>query len=127
VIYWIGSLLVVSSQMARVPDEVGAAREALIGASRRIIAVSATIGAAVAIVFGLGAILAEPQVLARHWLHVKLLLVLFMLACHFRLYRRVAALQADPGSATRREFTMLHGIISLLLLLILALVFIQPF
>jgi hypothetical protein len=39
----------------------------------------------------------------------------------------VSALESEPGSSTRREFAILHGIVSVLLLLILALVFLQPF
>jgi len=113
--------------MARVADEVGAAREALIVAARRLLGVGATIGAAVTILFGIGAIMTEPIVLTEGWLHAKLLLVLIMLGCHFRLYRRVVALESAPGSATRREFSILHGVVSLLLLLILALVLIRPF
>ncbi|MGH7842214.1 MAG: CopD family protein [Candidatus Binataceae bacterium] len=127
VVFWIGSLLVVSSLMTRVPDEIGAAREALIVAARRLLGVGAMIGAAVTIVFGIGAIMAEPIVLTQGWLHAKLLLVLIMLGCHVRLYRRVTALENDPGSATRREFAILHGLVSALLLLILALVFLRPF
>jgi putative membrane protein len=113
--------------MALVPEEVGAAREALIVAAKRLLGVGATIGAAVTIIFGIGAIIVEPSVLAQHWLHAKLLLVLVMLGCHVRLHRRVAALASNPGSATRREFTILHGVVSTLLLLILALVFMRPF
>ena len=60
-------------------------------------------------------------------MHAKLALVLVLLFFHFRLYRRVVALENDPGSATRREFSMLHGIVSLLLLLILVLVLVKPF
>ena len=124
---WVGGLLVVSSLMAQTPDAVGAAREALIIAAKRLIAVSSNVGALVAIVFGVAAILAEPQVLTHGWLHAKLFFVFVMIACHVRLYRRIVALERDPGSATRREFTMLHGIVSAILLVILALVFLRPF
>ena len=34
---------------------------------------------------------------------------------------------SDPASATRREFSIIHGAISLILLLILFLVFMRPF
>ena len=126
-IFWVGSLLTVSSLMTPVPEEVGAAREALIVAARRLLGVGANIAAAFAIVFGIAAIVAEPQVLTHGWLHTKLVLVLIVIGCHVRLYRRVSALENEPSSSTRREFAMLHGIISLLTLMILALVFLQPF
>lgn len=113
--------------MRLVPDEVGAAREALIVAARRLFSLSANVGAAVALVFGIGAILAEPQVLKHGWLHVKLLFVVVMLGCHVWLYRRIVALENDPGSASRGAFAMIHGVVSAALLIILAMVFLQPF
>ena len=127
VVMWVGSLLVITGLMKLAADEVGAAREALIVAARRLIATSSNIGALAAIVFGVAAILAEPQVLAHGWLHIKLLFVFGMIACHVRLYRRIVALEGDPGAATRREFAILHGIMSALLLVILVMVLLQPF
>ena len=87
----------------------------------------ANIGAAVAIIFGIFAILADPGVLAHGWIHLKIVLVLVLLVFHLRLYRRIIALENEPGTATRREFTIIHGVVSALLLVILFLVFLQPF
>jgi putative membrane protein len=123
----VGSLLVISSIMTLVPEEVGSARETLIFAARRLLRVSSNIGAVVTIVFGVLIILQEPRVLGRGWLHVKLACVLVMLGCHLWLYRRLFALENEPSSSTRREFTIVHGIISAALLVILAMVFLQPF
>jgi protoporphyrinogen IX oxidase len=127
VILWMGSLLVISSLMALVPDEVGVAKERTIVLSRRLFHVSSNIGAAVAIIFGIFAILADPGVLTHGWIHLKILLVLVLLVFHLRLYRRIIALENEPGTATRREFTIIHGVVSALLLVILFLVFLQPF
>ncbi len=124
---WIGSLLVISSLMALVPDQVGAAREAMILAARRLFNVSANGGAIVAVLFGVFAILAHPAVMRHGWMHVKLALVVVMLICHVMLYRRITALADDPGAATRGQFSMIHGVVSLLLLAILALVILKPF
>lgn len=127
-ILWIGSLLLISGMMAFAADEIGAGRERLIAAARRLFHVSANIGAAVAIIFGIFAILAQPSVLDSGWLHVKILLVLLLLAAHARLYMRITALQREPlGKIRRGEFSMIHGVVSLLVLVILALVFLKPF
>jgi putative membrane protein len=113
--------------MALVAGEIGVARERVIVIARRLLMVSANSGAAVTIIFGILAIVAEPGVLARGWLHLKLLLVLLMLVVHFRLYQRIRALEEAPLEATRREFSIMHGLVSLLLLGTLVLVFLKPF
>ena len=113
--------------MALVSDEVGVAKERIIVLARRLLLVSANTGAAVAIIFGILAVVAEPAVLARGWLHLKLLLVLLMLMVHFRMYQRIQALIEAPLDATRREFSIMHGLVSLLLLGTLMLVFLKPF
>ena len=126
VILWIGGLLTVTSLMAQVPDEVGAMRERLIGASNRILRMSGHAGAAIAILFGLLAIGAAPYLLTQPWLHAKLGLVVVLLFFHFRLARRLGHLERERSEATRREFRMVHGIVSLLVLLILIMVLVKP-
>jgi protoporphyrinogen IX oxidase len=126
VVFWIGGLLVISSMMALVPDEVGVAKERIIVLARRLLVVGANIGAGVAIIFGILAILSEPGVLTQGWLHLKLLLVLFMMGIHYRLYQRIRALEEAPLDATRREFSVIHGLVSALLLGTLVLVFLKP-
>jgi putative membrane protein len=113
--------------MALVAEEVGVAKERVIVLGRRLVVVSANIGAAVAVIFGIFVILAEPGVMQQSWLHVKLGLVLLMLLVHLRLYQRIRAIEDAPLSATRREFAIIHGIVSLLLLGILVLVLVKPF
>ena len=114
--------------MALTADEADAGRERAIASARRLFHVSANIGAAVAVIFGIFAILAAPSVLERGWLHAKILLVLILLGVHARLYMRITKLQRDPLVKPRRaEFSMIHGIVSLLVLVILGLVFLKPF
>jgi putative membrane protein len=117
----------ISRLMALVSDEVGVARERIIVLARRLLRVSANAGAAVAIIFGILAVVAEPGVLARGWLHLKLLLVLLMLVVHFRLYQHIRAAEEAPLEVSRREFSIMHGLVSLLLLGVLMLVFLKPF
>jgi putative membrane protein len=127
VILWIGSLLLISTLMMLVADEVGVAKERLIVGARRLFNFSGNIGAAVAILFGALALVAAPETLEHGWMHLKIVLVLLMLVVHVRLYLRIVALENDPGAATRREFSIIHGIASAVLIAILFLVFIRPF
>jgi protoporphyrinogen IX oxidase len=126
VIMWLGALLTVTSLMAQVPDEVGATRERLIVSSNRILRMSGHAGAAIAILFGVLAIAADSKVLLEPWLHAKLGLVAVLLFFHIRLAWRLSLLERERGEATRREFSIVHGIVSLLMLLILIMVFVKP-
>jgi protoporphyrinogen IX oxidase len=127
VIFWLGSLLVITSLLALVPDEVGMAKERFVVAASRLFTTGANIGASVAIAFGIVLLILQPDTIRHGWLHAKLLLVLILLVLHFRLFRRIAALENEPASASKGEFRMLHGIFSLLLLAILVLVIWKPF
>ena len=127
VVFWLGSLLVIATLLGLVPEEVGVAKERFIVATRRLFDVGCNVGAAVAVGLGILLVLLEPEVLRHGWFHLKLLLVVIVLVLHVRLYRRIAALEDEPASATRREFAILHGIVSLLLLAILVLALAKPF
>src|SRR6476620_6587019 len=76
---------------------------------------------------GIILILLDPAVLMVGWLHTKLVLVLVLLYFHYRLYRRILNLENDPSGASAREFKMIHGLVSALLLAILALAVLKPF
>lgn len=127
VIVWIGNLLVIASMLALVTEEVGTARERLVLVARRLFQIGCNLGALATVFFGIVLILLDPGVLTVGWLHVKLLLVLVLLYFHYRLYRRILNLESDPASASAGEFKMIHGLVSALLLAILALALIKPF
>lgn len=127
VIVWIGNLLVIASMLSLATEEVGAARERLILISRRLFQIGCNLGALATVIFGIILILLEPAILMMGWLHLKLLLVLVLLYLHYHLYRRILKLENDPSGASAREFKMIHGIVSALLLVILALAVLKPF
>jgi len=127
VIIWIGNLLVIASMLSLATEEVGAARERLILISRRLFQIGCNLGALATVFFGIILILLDPAVLMVGWLHIKLLLVLVLLFLHYRLYRRILNLENDPSGASAREFKMIHGLVSALLLAILALAVLKPF
>jgi protoporphyrinogen IX oxidase len=127
VVFWLGGLLIVTSMAGHVADEVGVARERLLMIARRLFMSACNVGLAVTLIFGIALLAWEPELLKHGWLHVKLLLVLILIVIHIRLARRLGKLVDDPASATRKEFMMLHGIVSLILLAILILVVVKPF
>ena len=127
VIIWIGNLLVIATMLSLSSEEVGAARERLIVVSRRLFQIGCNLGALATVFFGIILILLNPAVLMVGWLHTKLVLVLVLLYLHYRLYRRILNLENDPSGASAREFKMIHGIVSALLLAILALAVLKPF
>lgn len=127
VIFWIGSLLLIASLLAMVDDEVGVAKERFIMVASSLFFGGCNIGGAVAIIFGILLMVEEPDLLRQGWLHVKLGLVFILLLVHLRLHRRIVALSDNPSSVTRVEFRVIHGVVSLLLLAILATAIMKPF
>ncbi len=127
VIFWIGSLLLIASLLAMVPDEVGLPKERFIMIASRLFYGGCNIGGAVTLLFGIGLIMADKGVLREGWLHVKLGLVFILLLVHLRLHRRIVALSDNPSSVTHSEFRAIHGVVSLLLLAILAMAILRPF
>lgn len=127
VVMWIGALLVISSMMRLATEQAGVARESVTAAARRLMRLSANIGALVAIVFGIAVLMMEPVLLTFGWFHLKLLFVLIMLGCHFRLYQRIGAIERNPATGAPSEFTILHAIVSAALILILAMLILRPF
>lgn len=121
VVIWIGGLLTVATLLARVPEEVGLPKERFLGAARGLFQTATNLGAAITIGLGILLILIEPQVMRQGWLHLKLLLVALLLFYHVRFYRRITFLENNPSQSTRREYIVIHGMVSLLLIAILML------
>jgi putative membrane protein len=127
VIFWLGGLLMITSLLARVPEEVGLPKERILGAARELFESTINLGAALTIILGLALIIMDPSVLRHGWLHAKLLLVAILLFYHVRFYRRIKFLENNPSQSTRREFRVIHGMVSALLIAILVLTVIKPF
>ncbi|MGH7923148.1 MAG: CopD family protein [Candidatus Binatus sp.] len=127
VIFWLGGLLMITSFLARVPEEVGLPKERFLGAARGLFESTVNLGAAISIALGILLILMNPSVLRHGWLHAKLLLVAILLFYHVRFYRRIVFLENNPSQSTRKEFRVIHGMVSALLIAILVLTVIKPF
>jgi len=122
VVLWMGGLLVVSRLLAE-----PAAGERLEPVERRLFGSFIHGGAALVIASGILLILDQPSVLRQGWLHAKLLVVLGLVAADARLYRRMQAQHASPGSVTRAGVLRLHGWIAAGMVAVLALAVLRPF
>jgi putative membrane protein len=127
VIFWLGGLLMIASLLARVPQEVGLPKERFLGAARGLFEVATNVGAAVTIVLGILLTALNPVVLRQSWFLVKLLLIAILLFYHVRFYRRIRFLEDNPSQSSQREFSVVHGAVSLLLFAILLLTVLKPF
>ncbi len=127
VVFWLGGLLMIASLLARVPEEVGLPKERFLGMARGLFEATTNLGAAITIFLGLLLILTNPPVLRQGWFHVKLALVAVLLFYHVRFYRRIMFLEENPSQSTRREYRVIHGMVSLLLIAILMLAVTKPF
>jgi len=127
VIFWIGGLLMIASMLAQAPEEVGIAKERFLVTAQRLFNIGVNIGGAATVAFGILLVFLEPSVLRQGWFHAKLLLVAVLLFYHVRFYRRILFLQDKPSAATHREFSVVHGAVSLLVVVILLLVILKPF
>ena len=127
VIFWMGGLLMITSLLARVPEEVGLPKERFLGAARGLFESTINLGAAISIMLGLLLVILDPMVLRHGWLSAKLLLVAILLFYHVRFYRRIKFLENNPSQSSSREFRVIHGMVSALLIAILVLTMIKPF
>jgi putative membrane protein len=127
VVFWLGGLLMIASLLARVPQEVGLPKERFLGAARELFEVGTNVGAAVTVVLGVVLTVLNPVVLRQPWFHIKLLLIAILLFYHVRFYRRIRFLEDNPSQSSQREFSVVHGAVSLLLFAILLMAVVKPF
>ena len=127
VIYWMGGLLMIASLLARVPEEVGLPKERFLGTARGLFEQGTNLGAAITIMLGLLLIMFDPTVLRRGWFLAKLMMIAVLLFYHVRFYRRIMFLENNPSHSSQREFRVIHGMVSLLLIAILVLAVMKPF
>jgi protoporphyrinogen IX oxidase len=127
VIFWIGGLLIVTTMLAAAADERDAAQAAVLRLAHRLFNSACNAGAAITIVFGILILVSEPEVMRQGWMHVKLTLIGLLIVLHVWMHLRSRRIGAGPKAATRREFQIMHGLVSVMLLAILVMVIMRPF
>jgi protoporphyrinogen IX oxidase len=127
VIFWLGGLLIVSTMLAAAADETGAGQAAVLKLAYRLFNSACNAGAAITIVFGILIVINEPEVMRHGWMHVKLALVGLLIVLHIWMYVRGRRIVGRAAAAVRREFQVVHGLVSIVLLAILVMLIMQPF
>ena len=86
-----------------------------------------TIGALVAIGFGVAMLAQAPDYLLMRWLHVKLALVLVLVGYHGACFALLQQFAADRNSHSERWYRLFNEVPALLLIAIVILVVVKPF
>jgi putative membrane protein len=127
-VFWVGSLLVVTHTLAQhTQEESPEAREALGRLESKLLRGLAHPGAAIMVITGFILVGHDPSLMRQPWLHAKLLLVIILIALDLRVTFRARAFQEGTIEMTRGECMGLHGAIALVFTLILILVLVRPF
>ena len=86
-----------------------------------------TLAGFMAVAFGVAMLAVAPEYLMMHWLHLKLLLVLCVIAYHGACFALVQQFAADRNSRSERWFRVFNEVPALLLIGIVILVVVKPF
>jgi putative membrane protein len=85
-----------------------------------------SLGALVALLFGIAMLVAAPAYLAMGWLRAKVLLVALLVGYHVWCYRLMLALRAGSDRHSQRWYRLFNEVPGLLLLAIVLLAVVKP-
>jgi protoporphyrinogen IX oxidase len=111
-------------QQGVIQDPTGNARFKVM--SRKLFMIM-TIGAVVALCFGVAVLSVVPDFLLARWLHVKLALVLLLIGYHGACFALLQQFAADRNSHSERWYRVFNEVPALLLIGIVILVVVKPF
>lgn len=127
-VFWVGSLLIVTHVLALHTEESSAESHATLARlETKLLKGLAHPGAALMVITGLILVTRNPEYLREFWLRAKLLLVVILIVLDLRVYFRARAFQAGKIALRRGECLALHGGIALVFSVILILVLVKPF
>jgi protoporphyrinogen IX oxidase len=127
-VFWLGSLLVVTRVLAIHTEETAPeARAALGRLESKLLKGFTHPGAAIMVITGFILVAQDPNYLREHWLHAKLLLVVILVVLDLRVTFRAKAFREGTIELSRGECMGLHGAIALVFLAIVILVLVKPF
>jgi putative membrane protein len=127
-VFWVGSLLMVTHVLAIHTEEASPETRATLGrVESKLLKGLAHPGAAIMVITGFMLVAHDPNYLRQYWLHAKLLLVVILVVLDLRLTFRARAFQEGRIALARRECMALHGAIALVFVAILILALVRPF
>jgi protoporphyrinogen IX oxidase len=85
-----------------------------------------SLGALLALLFGIAMLVAAPDYLAMGWLRAKILLVALLVGYHAWCYRLMLALRAGSDRHSQRWYRLFNEVPGLLLLAIVLLAVVKP-
>jgi len=85
-----------------------------------------SLGALLAVLFGLAMLIAVPAYLGLGWLRVKLVLVALLILYHALCYRLLLELRAGTGRHSQRWYRLFNEVPALLLVAIVVLAVVKP-
>jgi protoporphyrinogen IX oxidase len=85
-----------------------------------------TLGALLAVLFGIAMLMASPAYLGMGWLRLKVVLVAALVGYHFWCYQLMLALRAQRATRSQRWYRMFNEVPALLLLAIVILAVVKP-
>jgi putative membrane protein len=111
-------------QRGSIDDAVGNARFKIM--ERKLFMIM-TIGAAIALGFGVAMLAQVPAYLLMRWMHLKLALVLMLVGYHGACFALLQQFATDRNSRAERWFRLFNEVPALLLIGIVILVVVRPF
>jgi protoporphyrinogen IX oxidase len=127
IVLWVGGLLATCQVLAGGERESSIDfRAALPHPARRLLKALAHPGAAIAVLAGVALLLIKPADLQQAWLHIKLTLVVILIAVDLLLTVSVRALVSRASEISTRRVKLTHGAIALLFLAIVVLAVVKP-
>jgi putative membrane protein len=128
IVFWLGGLLVAARVLAGLGAEGSPeARKTLAALERKLLRGIVHPGAAITVLAGIAIVIIRPEYLRETWLHVKLTLVVILIAVDLLLTARFRAYEGGRAEIRPAEAKLAHGAVALLLLAIVTLAVLKPF
>lgn len=128
IIYWVGGLIAAAHILMRLDKESAPeARAALEDFENKLLKRIVHPGAAITVLAGIGILIADPEYLPQTWLHIKLVLVVMLIAIDLLMTARFRAQQAGKIALAPRHARLFYGCAAVLLFFIVILAVLKPF